>query len=147
MNFYQSLLVIVFTLFALASTLIGIYQILKKKNNFGTTPWLLPLGIYVWGDSLILGTFWFLVSNFCLLTQNWYLFLLFISSFWFIRSLGETIYWLNQQFSSRNRNPPEKLLGYKIFQDESIWFVYQTFHQCLTVVALITTIYLVNKIF
>ncbi len=147
MTQWQSLFVSFFGLIALFFTIKGIYEVAKKNNPFGLTPWLLPYGIFVWGDAIILGAFWFLVSVFSFLIGNWYLFLLFISVFWFIRSLGETIYWLSEQFATKNRNPPETLFGYKLFKNDSIWFIYQTFHQCLTVITLITTIYLSTIVF
>lgn len=146
MNPYQFIFVTFYGLLALLFTLRAIYEVTRKHNPFGLTPWLLPYGIFVWGDGVILGTFWFVISVVSLLLKNWYLFLLFISSFWFIRSLGETIYWLSEQFSTKNRNPPETLFGYKLFKNDSIWFVYQTFYQCLTVITLVITIYLIGKI-
>jgi hypothetical protein len=144
---WQSVFISVFGLIAFCLTLRGIYEVNQKHNSFGLTPWLLPYGIFVWGDAIILGTFWFLVSSFCFFIHNWYLFLLFLSAFWLIRSLGETIYWLQEQFANKHRNPPNTLFGYKLFKNDSVWFIYQTFYQCLTVITLISTIYLSIIIF
>ncbi|MBN1169131.1 hypothetical protein JXA63_04545 [Candidatus Woesebacteria bacterium] len=113
-----------------------------KKNAFGATPYLFLFGIYVWGDAVVFGAFWFLVTFTSILLNDWILFLLILSLFWVVRSFGETIYWLSQQFSKVNREPPEKLCGYKIFQNESIWFAYQITNQCISVIALVFSIYL-----
>ena len=122
----------------------GFYESHKKKNAYGLTTYLSPLGIFVWGDAVIFGAFWFLVSVTILLLNDWILFLLIISVFWLVRSLGETIYWFCQQFTSTKRNPPKSLPFYKYFHNDSIWFIYQIFMQCITVVTIITTIYLIH---
>jgi ABC-type branched-subunit amino acid transport system permease subunit len=117
----------------------------KTSRSFSKTPYLFPFGIFVWGDAVIFGLFWFLSSFVTFLLHDWILFLLIISTFWVVRSLGETIYWLLQQFSQINRNPPHKLLGYKIFKNDSIWFIYQIVWQSLTVFSTISTIYLAHR--
>lgn len=142
MMLWQKELLLIFLIIALVSFFIGLYQSIKKKNSFQETPYLSWLGIFVWGDAVIIGFFWFLVSFFTLLIKDWLLFLIIVSIFWTIRSLGETHYWLNQQFSPLKRNPPERLRGYKFFKNDSIWFVYQIFWQCLGVVFVIISLYL-----
>lgn len=122
----------------------GLYESVKKKNSFGETAFLSWLGIFVWGDAVIIGLFWFLSSLVCLLVKDWILFLLILSVFWVVRSMGETSYWFNQQFSTINRNPPERLRGYRLFKNDSIWFIYQIYWQCVTVVSIIATIYFAN---
>ena len=119
----------------------GLVESQKKKNAFGLTPYLLPLGAFVWADAVIFGLFWTLVSLAALFLQDWYLFLLIVSIFWVVRSLGETIYWFNQQFSTVNRNPIENLLGKHIFHNDSIWFVYQIAWQCVTAISTVSSIY------
>lgn len=114
----------------------------KQGCSFSLVRWLSPLGMFVWGDVLILSVFWFVVSITVLLLQDWLLFLLIISCFWLVRSVGETIYWFLQQFASKKRDLPQSLMGYSFVKDESIWFIYQVFWQCLTVVTLISTVYL-----
>jgi len=100
------------------------------------------LGGFVWGDVVVFGLFWFLVSIAVLYLQDWILFLLIVSLFWLVRSLGETIYWLNQQFTPRSNNHPKQYLATKIFKNDSVWFAHQIFWQCVTVVTIITSIYL-----
>ena len=138
---WQKIIVIIWGLFSLALSLKGFYESYDKKNVYGLTPYLSPWGIFVWGDAVIFGIFWTLVSVAVLILKDWILFLLIISVFWVVRSFGEAIYWLNQQFSTINRNPPEKLMFYKLFKNDSVWFIYQIFWQSITVVSLIFTIY------
>lgn len=144
MNEWQTWLV---ELYGVLSFLIfgkSLYELKKGKSTFKETPHLFWMGIFVRADAVIFGFFWFLASLASYLLKDWLLFLLIVSVYWVVRSLGETHYWLNQQFSSHNHNPPENMRGYKIFKDKSIWFVYQITWQCITVVSAITTIYLVN---
>lgn len=115
----------------------------KKGNAYKLTPYLIPLGIIAWGDAVVFGLFWLLVSLVCYLLNDWILFLLIVSAFWFVRSLGETIYWFIQQFSGKvpESNKPENLLFHSIFKNDSVWFVYQIIWQCLTVISIIAILY------
>jgi hypothetical protein len=122
----------------------GLIKTTKNKKAFERTPFLLFLGIFVWGDAVILGLFWSLVSFICFLIKDYLLFLFIVSLFWTIRSLGEMVYWLNQQFSSINRNPPESLFGNFIFKNNSIWFAYQLFWQCIFILSAIFSFYFGN---
>lgn len=146
MSNWQTILVIVWGAIALFIHLRGTSES-GKKNAFGLTPHLLAYGVFVWGDAVIFGLFWFLVSIVILVIQDWILFLLLVSVFWVVRSLGESIYWLNQQFSSLNRNPPEKTRLYSYFHSDSVWFIHQIVWQCITVISVISTIYLSKKWF
>jgi len=146
MSFWQNAIIL---LYAFINFLVfgkGFYESKYKKNAYGLTPGLFILGIFVWGDAVIFGLFWFLSSLISYLLNDWLLFFLIISVFWVIRSLGETIYWINQQFSSKiyDWNKPENLLLRSVFHNDSIWFIYQTTWQCITIVSVITTIYLAN---
>lgn len=125
----------------LAAGLTGLFVTTVKQQPFKQTAWLFPWGIFVWGDAPIIGLFWILTSVASILTANWWLFGFSFSLFWLVRAVGETIYWLNQQFSSINRNPPEKLLGHTWFPGDSIWFAYQVFWQCTSVLFLISSLY------
>lgn len=144
MNIFHQTIIFAYGLVSFLAFLKGLYDTRNKKNAFGLTPYLSILGIFVWGDAVVFGLFWTLISIISLFLKDWYLFLLIISVFWLVRSLGETIYWLNQQFSKINRNPPEKLFGYFFFQNDSIWFAYQIYWQCVTIVSVVFTIYFAN---
>lgn len=142
MKTWQTVIILSYGLLNFLVSIKGLHECKNKKNAFGLTYPLLPLGIFVWGDAVIYGLFWTLVSLTTYFLQDWLLFLLIIALFWVVRSLGETIYWFNQQFSTVIRQPAKKLPGYRFFHNDSIWFVYQIICQCITVVALVFSIYL-----
>jgi len=144
MQSWQQGIIILSGFISFAVFLKGYYEIVRKKNAFGLANYLSFLGIFVWGDSIILGPFWTLVCMITLLLNDWYLFLLSISLFWSVRSWGEVTYWLNEQFADKHRNPPQTLKFSKLFQSDAIWFVYQLFWQVILVVSLITSLYLAN---
>lgn len=145
MTVLQQIGIILCAILNLFILLKGFHKTKNKKDAFGTTPFLLPLGIFVWGDAVVLSLFWILTALITLVSHSWNLFLLVLSVFWFIRSFGEVIYWLNQQFSNLSRNPPAKLLLHDIFHNDSIWFAYQLFWQCIMLASLIFTIYFAHK--
>lgn len=144
MESWQQLVIWVYALVNLGVFLKGYHECKYRKNAYGLTPYLKPLGIFAWGDAVIFGLFWIAASLISYLLNDWYLFLLIISIFWVVRSVGETIYWFNQQFSSKiySWNKPENLPWHTIFHNDSIWYVHQIIWQCYTVVSLIFTIYL-----
>lgn len=119
----------------------GYYESRQKDNAFGLVLPLSFLGIFVWGDAVVFGAFWIAVSLITLVLNDWYLFWLIVSLFWVVRGFGETIYWLNQQFSNQDRNPVRKSHLYSTFHNDSIWFVKQIMWQCVTVIALVASIY------
>lgn len=144
MTSWQQVLILLFALGALISFFKGYYESKHKKNAYGLIgSWLMPWGIIAWGDAVVFGPFWFIVSVVTLVLNDWYLFLLVASVFWVVRSVGETIYWFNQQFSSKSLewNQPEKLPWHWLFHNDSVWFVHQIIWQCATVVAIIFSIY------
>jgi hypothetical protein len=143
-NTIQTFIISIFGTISFFTAIKGFFESFFKNNPFGQYFPLFFLGIFVWADAVILGLFWSLISLTCLLLNDWILFLLIISLFWVIRSLGEIIYWLNQQFSPIIRNPPKNLMGYKFFHNDSIWFVYQVFWQCAMIVSIVSSIYLTN---
>lgn len=144
MELWQKQLIIAYGLFSLFCFLISLHNTKDKKNSFGIAFLIYPIGGFVWADGVVFGLFWTIASAVLLYINSWTLFLLTISVFWLVRSIGETIYWFNQQFSSLNRNPIETLPFKQIFHNDSIWFVLQIYWQCVTVITSITTIYLVH---
>src|SRR4030042_2404075 len=144
MNLLQNGIVLGYGALSLLVCIKGFRESKDNKNAYGLVPYLYLLGIFTWGDAVIFGLFWLLSSIITIILQDFLLFLLIISVFWLVRSIGETIYWFNQQFSTINRNPPEKLCGYKYFKIDSIWYVYQICWQCVTITSIITTIYLAH---
>ncbi|OGH10803.1 MAG: hypothetical protein A3B38_03825 [Candidatus Levybacteria bacterium RIFCSPLOWO2_01_FULL_36_13] len=144
MEFWQQTFIACFAVFNFLIFLKGLYEI-KKRNPYGLTKYLFFIGAFVWGDMFVLGPFWIISSAISLLLNNWYLFLLFVSLFWVIRSLGETIYWLNEQFAFKNRNPPQTLNFHKLINGEAIWFIYQLFWQCIFVISTVFSVYFINR--
>ena len=142
MQQWQQLLIAGWGTLALIGFVKSFYECAERKNTYGLTYVFRIYGAFVWADLVIFGLFWTFVSLISLLLNNWYLFLLFVSIFWLVRSIGETIYWLGQQFSTLNKNPVNRFLMKKVFHNESLWFVYQVFWQCMTVFFAICTIYL-----
>ena len=142
MTYFQTSLLLFVGMTSLVSAGYGFFLSSQRNKVFTETPWLWWLGIFVWGDAIIIGTFWFLASLTTWLLKDWILFLLIISIFWLVRSIGETIYWFLEQFSTITRNEPKNLWGYRWVKNDSIWFLNQIFWQCITVVTSITSLYL-----
>lgn len=119
----------------------SLWQCAFKNNPFGRCH-LAIFGSFVWGDAVVFSLFW---VGLCVVTLsvvpdvNFFLFC--ASVFFIIRGLGETIYWLNQQFSKVDRNPPKNFWMERIFPGESVWFAYQIIWQVVTAVALIAAVY------
>ncbi|MCS7092503.1 MAG: hypothetical protein NZM26_04075 [Patescibacteria group bacterium] len=142
MNFFLPIL----SAFCLLILIYSIFQS-KKGNAFYPTKLLYPFGIFVWGDGIVISIFWLIVSLFCLFQKDSLYFWLFVCLFWAIRGIGETIYWLNEQFSERHRNPAAKMIGHKILKNESVYFLYQVFWQCVSVIAIFGVIYISKMLF
>lgn len=142
MESWQKILVTTFGIYALVGFIKGLVESKNKTNAFGRCSIFSFLGAFVWGDAVVFGIFWIIVAIFILLIKDWILFWLIYTIFWSVRSLGETIYWFNQQFSVIKRNPPSVFWFYKIFRNDSVWFVWQIYWQCLAVVSIIASIYL-----
>ena len=142
MNPLQQMFIAAWGTLALIGFVKSYYECAEHKNSYGLTYIFRIYGAFVWADLVVFGLFWTLISLLALIFNNWYLFLLSLSLFWLVRSIGETTYWFNQQFSPLNKNPINRFLMKKIFHNDSIWFVYQIFWQCMTVLFSLTTIYL-----
>ncbi|HSW89692.1 MAG TPA: hypothetical protein VLH19_02360 [Patescibacteria group bacterium] len=140
----QSTLIFVYGLANFILFIRGFHETKNKKNAYGLTPWLLPVGMFAWADSISIGIFWTLTSFIALFRDDWILFLLIVSLFWAVRAFGEMTYWFHQQFSSKNLNPIEKIPWHSIFHDDSVWFFVQTIWQCILVTTLITSVYLAH---
>ncbi len=113
----------------------------RKGNAYGFCYAYYIVGAFVWADAIVFGLFWTLTSLALLILNSWVLTELTFSIFWVVRSLGETIYWFLQQFSTVNRNPPERLHMYHIFKNDAMWFVIQIFWQCITVISILFSLY------
>lgn len=135
---------VLFLLLILISLGISVLGITKSRQGraFELVWWLFPWGAFVWGDAVIFGFFWAVVLAIGWWSQDLILLGVITALFWFVRSVGETIYWFNEQFATDHRNLPENLPGYSLFKNDSIWFVYQICWQCVTVAALFFSVWL-----
>lgn len=114
----------------------------RRNNSFGLAKWFLPLGVFVWIDAVVFGLFFAITSLFCLLFQQWILFLLIVSVFWTIRAIGEQVYWFLEQFAHTHRNAPHTLWPTMWFKGEETWIVMQTTWQCVSAVFIVLSVYL-----
>lgn len=137
---YSAILLMVF-LYSLLAIAVGYENLYRKKNPFGLTPYFTLLGVFVWADSIVFGVFFALSSLICLVLANFTLFLLVYSVFWVIRSIGEQIYWFLEQFAQDHRNLPASLKMSKFYKGESIYIHYQILWQCVSVIAIISSVY------
>ena len=122
MEVWQQVFLLAYAAINLVIFVKGLYECKVKKNAYGLTPALLIFGVIAWVDAAVFGLFWIISVIVTYLLKDWYLFLLIVSVFWVVRSLGETIYWFNQQFSPKTHewNKPENLILHSIFHDDSI---------------------------
>jgi len=134
----------VILVYSLVAFIIGFIGIRKSRYNaFGGNFFLNIVGAFVWADAAIFGIFWGVLSLILALLDQTTLFLLFLSIFWIVRSLGEILYWMHEQFTVNKRN--HTLPWSQFFQDDSILFVYQIFWQCIMVISILLTIYFAHK--
>ena len=141
METWQKIIIELFAVYAFSATAFGYRQCKYFKNAFRLTPQYFPLGAFAWGDAVVFGLFWLVTCFITLFMGDWLLFLFTVSVFWFVRSIGETMYWFHQQFSPMQRNNLTAMPGYTIFHDDSLWFVYQIVAQCIAVVSSISSLY------
>lgn len=141
---WQQLIIISYSLLSVFVFILGWIQSVRNKNAFGLSTPFQFLGIFVWGDALIIGFFWIFAGLIFLIFNDWIGFLLTVAIFWAVRSMGEIFYWISEQFAVKHRNSPDKLLFHSKLGNDSVWFVYQIFWQCVLVVSIICSIYLAN---
>jgi hypothetical protein len=141
MNSGQTLFLLLFACYAVVGLVWGLCQS-RQGNTNSETPGLWLLGAFVWADAVVFGLFWLLVMGMIWLLNDWLLFWIVIAVFWVVRSGGEVIYWFNEQFAVKHRNPAKKFWIYRFFPNDSVWFVFQIYWQCLLVISIIFSIYL-----
>lgn len=142
MNIWQGILVTLVAIYSLAGFLLG-YRHTKIRNNpYGLSKWFNPISAYVWADAVVFGLFFFLVSIISLILRDLILFLLVFSVFWTVRSIGESVYWFLEQFAVNHRNPEHTLWVSRWFPRNSSWIANQIINQCITVLGIISSVYL-----
>lgn len=141
MYFWQFFILLFVTAYSLAAFFLGFRNTYSKKNPYGLATLFNPLGAFVWVDAVVFGAFFFFASLISIIAGNFILFCVVYSVFWVIRSVGEQIYWFFEQFAQKHRNPPQTLKMSRFFPGESIWVYYQIFWQCVSVAAIILSVY------
>lgn len=141
MNSIQFLLVVLWGMYACSAFIRGLRQVKSKNNPYGLCAEFNLLGAFVWADAVIFGAFFTGVSIAILIVQDFILFLLSISLFWTIRSVGEQMYWFMEQFAVNHRNPEHTLWFSKYFKRNSSWIAMQIYWQCISVISIISTVY------
>jgi hypothetical protein len=115
----------------------------KAGSFFGDTAYWFWLGVYVWGDGLVLGPFWAFSS------LVWYLLpvktvLVWILLFFILRSFYEVMFWLMHQFARKEYRPPV-LRNVPWLNAESAGILYQVFHTCVVVVCLVCLFIVITR--
>jgi hypothetical protein len=143
MEQWQFWIITTFGVITLLSFLQSLFECKVRKRSYSNTPFYCGFqGAFVWADEVVFGLFWAGISIISLLLSDWILFLLSISLFWLVRAVGETVYWFFQQFTPRRGNEPKKFFFYHIVGNDSVYFMNQIYWQCLTVITILTSLYL-----
>ncbi len=141
MQLWQTLALGIILLYSLTSIVLGHINLYKRKNPFGLAPFFNLIGVFVWADAVVFGIFFAIAALAAFILGNILLFLLIYSVFWVIRSIGEQVYWFLEQFAQNHRNSPTSLKMSKFYHGESIYIHYQIFWQCISAVAIISSVY------
>jgi len=139
----QQSIVILFCIYSFIGFFHGVNKC-RQKNSYGISHFYLPLGAFVWIDAVIISAFWIITSLCSLLLNDWFLFLLIVSLFWIVRSCGEILYWIHEQFATIHLNKPKDLYLSRFFEGDSVWVAYQLFWQCFLVLDLFFLVYLIK---
>lgn len=98
------MILLAFSLFNLAIFFRALHFV-KKGGFYTNSHWLVPIGIFVWGDALVIAPFWAVMSIVALWLSPLNI-LRFVLLFYAIRAAYEVIYWINHQVAQRDYVPP-----------------------------------------
>ncbi len=143
---WQQYIILAYTAIAIVLGLFAIYKC-RGGQSHQKFALLLLIGSFVWGDALIFSAFWALAGAIALFFDSWFLFQAIFLVFWLIRSAGETIYWLMQQFSNIIREKPEKVWTFRFVKSNAAWFLMQIWWQTITIASLVLLILLITSTF
>jgi len=129
--------------YSIAAILAGWHFAVRKNLSFYPSRYFLLLGAFVWIDAVILGIFWLITALIFLIIEDWRLWMITVSSFWLIRSLGEIHYWLLQQFAAKPLDDPHKYWMSQYFRGKAVWIYYQVTWQVMAVTSLVSLIYFI----
>lgn len=122
-------------LLLLLSSAITYFSYQKSKHNqfYTDTHYLIPLGIFVWGDGLILGPFW-AISALLFYSFPGVWILRYFLLFFFFREMFEVIFWILHQASGKDYEPPLFRRVDFLDSDQSA-ILYQLMTMCLMILA------------
>ncbi len=110
------------------------HHLLTNHRFFSSPPWPLKvLGIYIWGDALIIIPLWGIILAFALIDHH--LGIRAIISLYGARALGEMVYWIHQQFGPRTYRPCD--FGLTHLDTHAIYILYQLANMAQLIIALI----------
>jgi hypothetical protein len=115
----------------LMSFLVG-RRLSKQGQFYSDVPKpLIGLGIFVWGDALILGPFWVISTMLLLLAEASILDILrYFLAFSGLRAIIEVIYWINHQVVRKQYQPP-LFRGVAWINSEEAGILYQLLNTCV----------------
>ena len=129
------LFLLFFSFFSLAIFFLA-FRFSKKGSFYSDTLPLTLLGIYVWGDGLVLAPFWFSISLiFLIFGIEISALIRFYVLFLGVRSAYEVVYWLLHQSANNTYRPPLfRSVSWLKAADTAI--LYQILHTCILVLSL-----------
>lgn len=128
---------VILAITSLVATIMGVFQVLK--GDFSGHPYLLiPLGIFIWGDAVIVGPFLLLSSIYLWFKNDTTYSGLLLSLYATIRSFVEIIYGLNAQFTKTTRPWEYPFLNMDLVKNlgvTELHVLYQVGFTCIFVVS------------
>lgn len=134
---------LVVLVYALIAVCVSFVQVIQQRNPYGHAFIFIPLGAFVWGDALVLGLFWFLMSTLYFLFPMAYSPIVLAALFWLVRAGGEIFYWLLVQFVGERKEPASNHMLFPLVQSDAVWFMHQVIWQCVAVIASLVLIMVV----
>lgn len=107
----------------------------KQGQFYSDTPLLFWMGIFVWGDALVLAPFW-AVTSLLFLFLSPVMVLRSIVLFFIVRATYEVIYWINHQVANREYLPP-LFRRFSWIKPMDAAILYQLINMCQVIIGLI----------
>jgi len=135
MEFFTVLKFVFASIIAVISLVVFVQALRKCQQDqfFSDTFSLGWLGIFVWGDALVLAPFW-LASSLAFFWLSWIGILRWWLLFYLVREFYEVIYWLNHQATNNQYRPPF-LRQVKWLTTHQVSIIYQVLSMCQVILA------------
>lgn len=140
--------------FWLAISVVGLivsfFQVRNSGEGIDFILWASWVGAFVWEDLMVFSLYNIVATIAILLIRDYRYILVFINSFWIVRSLGETRYWFLQQFNQPTQYPHNYYAWHwnPVIQwipgnisDQKYFIIFQVFWQVVTVFAFVGIVY------